>query len=137
MAYHEAGHAVVAWACGDTVELVSLLSSPPKTSRRGDETNAEIALIVAHGGMQSEERLTANPEPSEGAAGDLDKIEWILRDHLPKGVTREVFKARAMSQAKTFISRHWNLVEAVASALMRDRELSEGRFADIVKDESS
>jgi hypothetical protein len=83
--------------------------------------------------MKAEERLTANPKPSDGADGDRDKIEEILRDYLPPGISAYEFRSSAVSSADSIVTQHWRVVEAVARALLDDKMLTEHRFAEIVK----
>jgi ATP-dependent Zn protease len=131
-AYHEAGHAVVAWARGETVEMVRISPFPPKTKRRGNEKDIESVLAVAHGGMAAEEKLTADPHPSEGADNDLDKIELILNEHLPRGASRDEWRTSASQRARSIVSLHWDRVTAVAEALLNEDCLDEDRFSKIV-----
>jgi ATP-dependent Zn protease len=133
IAYHEAGHAVVAWASGHTVELVSVSPPPPRTKRRGDESDVAAALAVAHGGMKAEERLTANPKPSDGADTDLDKIEWLVRDHRPPNLSEDEFRSSGLLSAKKIVAQHWKVIEAVAAALLDGESITEARFAEIVR----
>lgn len=131
-AYHEAGHAVVAWASGERVEMVRISPFPPKTRRRGDENNIAVVLAVAYGGMKAEERLTAKPKPSEGADNDLDKIEAILSNHLPPGASKNEWRRQASETAQSIILKHWDRVTVVAEALLLEDRLTEKRFAEIV-----
>ena len=137
IAYHEAGHAVVAWARGHTIELISVYPPPPRAKRRGDENDAAVALAVAHGGMKAEERLTANPKPSDGADTDREKIEWILQERLPYGVSADEFRANAVSSAESIVAQHWKIIEAVAGALLDGESVTEVRFAELVERASS
>jgi len=83
--------------------------------------------------MKAEERLTANPKPSDGADADRDKIEEILRDYLPPGISADEFRSCAVSSAEMIVTQHWRVVEAVAEALLDEKLLTEDRFAEIVK----
>jgi ATP-dependent Zn protease len=101
IAYHEAGHAVVAWALGIRFKHVSIIPSEKDVgrivmhySRRwlsgsilpGDRKFSENHIAILFAGREAEEKFTGK-DASDGFGGDWMAINWNvdmlidLRDH--------------------------------------------------------
>jgi cell division protease FtsH len=138
-AYHEAGHAVVAWCTpasdpihkatiiprGRALGMVMRLPQSDRISVSREKLEADIA--VAMGGRVAEELIFGREKVTAGAASDIEQAtkiarhmvtQWGMSDELgPVGYaenTQEVFLGHAITQIK-------NISEATAQQI--DREI--------------
>ncbi len=138
-AYHEAGHAVVAWCTpasdpihkatiiprGRALGMVMRLPESDRISVSREKLEADIA--VAMGGRVAEELIFGREKVTAGAASDIEQAtkiarhmvtQWGMSDELgPVGYaenTQEVFLGHAITQSK-------NISEATAQQI--DREI--------------
>jgi ATP-dependent Zn protease len=125
-AWHEAGHAVVAWKSGKTVVLVSI--APDRTSKgrsthlpgfdADSEDDRVRENIIAMGGWAAEK---ASGEADDGLTYDSADMLWIYahssEDHF------DVDFGWAEQEAERIVRENLSRVERLAAALMERTEL--------------
>jgi ATP-dependent Zn protease len=130
-AWHEAGHAVVAWDQGFTVTLVSIRREGNGFGRSQHTPAADCAVpserqresIVAMGGWAAE---IASGEASDGETYDSDDLSWVLSrisEHAPSLLDAEL--GWAGSEAERIVSANRDRVERLADELIKREELSD------------
>jgi len=148
-AYHEAGHAVAAWALGvpvrsitivrdGNVSLGSVTYAPVlskrvlqpfkfKTSLQGieGETAALRYAVISLAGVVSQRKYAPRSVRRGHARHDYQAVIFSAEQ---AGCSDEQelkhWYRRALRRAEQLIERKWPAVEAVASALIKKRELS-------------
>lgn len=134
-AFHEAGHASMAWAVGFVVDSVSIR---PVEGRLGRVTflppqpgaaNTMRSVLVGAGGLAADNvHWTKDPsaspwETDEGSGGDREKMLYQLHTiHI--GALIAVDLALAYSSRVLASQAMWPHVERVAQALLADDTLS-------------
>ncbi len=138
VAYHEAGHAVVAYVVGLTVERVSIQSDGIAAGHvehdYGCNMNKivheegpkrqwalERSAIVALAGEVSQRRYRPESVDEEHGGGDRLHVHQVL-DHLAGDVDQELRDAWAtllVIRTKRLVEQHWLRVEWVASVLLK------------------
>ena|ERR1700722_3888684 len=126
-AWHEAGHAVVAWECGLTVVLVSIRPDDNSFGRAthtplGDYTidaERQRENIVAMGGWAGE---NASGEADDGHTYDGADLQWIL-DH-SSAERRVIELGWAEQEADRIVRANLARVERLAAVLMEQTELT-------------
>ena len=117
VAYHEAGHAVVALALGGKVRLVEIGPRPHAHCLHRTKTNKAITALA---GDLAEQR--ACPNSTWDAFVDLrvalDTAELLAPDE-PLDALQEF-----LDRAEALLDRHWCAVEAVAAALLKHGTLT-------------
>jgi ATP-dependent Zn protease len=132
-AYHEAGHAVVAYVMGEAVNSVSIIEdeeslgraiTPFDEERLIDEEDHEYMkrlLVGCYAGVKADKVLTG--EEPELLGNDLSgAVELVIR----LSATEEeqlVVSGRAADWAESLLRENWQKVRAVAEALLKHREL--------------
>jgi len=151
-AYHEAGHAVAAFALKVPVRQATIVPDGDilghvRHSKLGgagrNPRRAERRVIIALAGDIAERHH--NPHRRRGDARDLGKaidiIDRLARsdDHLKKWFHRKKWLAELEKEAADLIlsDRWWPTVEAVAKALVQRRTLTGKEVASIVAGTSS
>ena len=140
VAYHEAGHAVVAWVFGLDIERVSIGSSEEYLGimRGGSFDEDDYNVLEAHAlttlaGEVAVEILTgASVDWGQwwGSSGsDIDsytgiahRLGWFAMDGDVMDLN-PVIKKRA-AQTRSLIQERWAAVESVAAALLKEDEVS-------------
>lgn len=136
VAYHEAGHAVMALHLGD--EVVSVRIQPDDEDRPGlTETTGkrksieEQALCLLAGGRAEMLAQPGSQEVSVLARKDEQCLVNLLHDHLHsqefEGDTLDkAYEATGplAEKATQLLKRHWQVVVAIADALIARPELS-------------
>jgi ATP-dependent Zn protease len=129
-AWHEAGHAVVAWERGLTVVLVSIRSVGESLGRSTHTPAGNCALpeerqrenIVAMGGWAAE--LTSG-EADDGKTYDSGDINFVVNriyEHAPERF--EIELGWAEREAERIVSENRDRVERLAHALMKRQEIA-------------
>jgi ATP-dependent Zn protease len=111
VAFHEAGHAVVALALGSKVRVVEIGPRPHAHCAHRTEANK---AIVALAGDLAERR--ACPLSPWGADVDF-RVAFDAAEHLAPSAPHQALEA-FRDQARALLDRHWRAVEAVAAALL-------------------
>ena len=135
MAYHEAGHAVVAWAVGLTIVRVEISSRGGKSEQvpTADELAAQSddkvdaferwACVHLAGG-----RAQARWNPDVGVAGCDDdhhafnECVWTVSPLTAE--TDAQCGRRLAERTEALIGQHWSRIEALALALLDQESLS-------------
>lgn len=114
VAFHEAGHAAMAFILGDHVDVVTIMpdgSSKGHTVTRPD--TAMTKLLIAASGRVAEE--IAFGQSSKGRDGDHEKV-FVAQGLIPWDEIRGV--------ARWLLSLHWYCVEDLAEALVAKKTLT-------------
>jgi ATP-dependent Zn protease len=134
-AWHEAGHAVVAWDQKLTVKLVSIRRDakelwPYTEQTRASDCDPERARrrenIVAMGGWAAE---NASGEASDGQTYDGRDLQWVL-SRIPDGKVA-IELGWAEQEADRIVRANLARVERLATVLMQRIELTD---ADEIRD---
>jgi ATP-dependent Zn protease len=127
LAYHEAGHAVVGYSLGLTIECVTII--PNETSlghcRYRDwegwasACDPDTLLSVLLAGAVAEEIATGRPS----GGSDDRKALGVARTHTAGDRHAATRVAVARSRTARVLEEHWPAVKAMAVALRKFREL--------------
>src|ERR1700688_325061 len=153
VAYHEAGHAVVAFVLGMDVELVSIETQgfPPGWLLRGgvlasfnlkgteNRDEAERAATAGLAGEQAE-RLCCSQKPWRLAkstqhvrfSGDHTYVEEMLRPFIKDSADERRIIKRLKETARTLLANHWSSVEALAAKLAKRKVLNGSEIKRLV-----
>ena len=147
-AYHEAGHAVMAYVLGKPIEYVQIASvegrppgvnylpeSPIDTDTLDSEARELVLreIKIALGGIVAQNHLTAHPENIVGGWGDWSKArQWaadLVGEEQAFAFTRQV-----RAEVEGFIGnpRNWSAVRDLANQLTRHHRLDGKRVFEIV-----
>lgn len=129
-AWHEAGHAVVAWKHGLTVLLVSIRWDGKSFGRATHTPAGDCALpeerqrenIVAMGGWAAE---LASGEADDGKTYDSGDINFVVNriyEHAPERF--EIELGWAEREAQRIVSENRDRVERLANELMKREEIA-------------
>lgn len=135
-AYHEAGHAVLAFMLGRPVQCVSILADREhlgvcefgKEVYRPSEDWLEREILIALGGIAAEARLTG-VHAWDAAARDQQNVRRLAVQRA--GERRaERLERRMLAKAEHLLADEgsWRAVELIARELLSRREIS-GRTA--------
>jgi ATP-dependent Zn protease len=152
-AYHEAGHAVVAFVLGMEVELVSIETQgfPPGWLLRGgvlasfnhegteNRDEAERAATAGLAGEQAE-RLWCRQKPWRLAkstqhvrfSGDHAYVEEMLRPFIKDSADERRIIKRLKEAARALLADHWSCVEVLATKLAEHKVLNGGEIKRLV-----
>jgi ATP-dependent Zn protease len=142
-AWHEAGHAVVAWDQGFTLALVSIRREGISFGRSQHTPAADCTIplerqresIVAMGGWAAE---LASGEASDGEPYDSADLSWVLsriNEHAPMQLDAEL--GWAESEAERIVSANKDRIERLADELIKREELSDAaEILAIIKNEA-
>jgi len=136
VAYHEAGHAVVALALGRPVQLVTVLPDKQRLGRcefgkgktKPTDDWLEREVLIALAGLAAEARYTGRYDWG-GAQQDLRGVEQLAS--LRAGTKHwERLSRRLLAKVEHLLEQpgHWRAVELIAAELVRAGEIS-GRAA--------
>jgi hypothetical protein len=154
-AYHEAGHAVVSLCLGlgvgrativpDDVSAGHVDIEPEEPSTcdaivRGDRWHparlqAEKRVMVLQAGEVARRRYNSRSVRLCHFQDDRRKCFTILRNYAPDEEKRDVMPHYLLLRKWTIylLEQNWYLVEAVAKALLEDRELSGPQVLDVIR----
>ena len=141
IAYHEAGHAVAAYACGRPFRYVTIVESGDAAGGVGfcqapkwfepeddvDPATVEILTSVAVGafaGPVAAERISGVYD-EVGASSDEDSAKMAIS---LLGQNKEIF----VENAKAVIDEYWPAVEAVAQELIVQRRITAAKAREIM-----
>jgi ATP-dependent Zn protease len=135
-AYHEAGHAVLAFILGRPVHRVSILPGQDhvgvckfgKSAYRPSEDWLEREILIALGGIAAEARLTGT-YAWDAAARDQQYVRRLAVKRAGEA-RAEKLERRLLAKAEHHLADEgcWRAVELIAAELLRHREIS-GRTA--------
>jgi len=156
IAYHEAGHAVVAYALGCPFVLVTIVPDLSLLMEGGlkwdglaqsevlrigpSESSVDRAITMSFAGAAAEARFTGQEFDQvwldTGCAGDREGVNRIIMaitrmHHVPLGqVTMRVLSQAP--DAERLIAERWVEVEAVAGALLERQTLSHAEVESVI-----
>src|SRR4028118_1370490 len=150
-AYHEAGHAIVAWVVGLEMEGVSI---EPQESSLGRVTFVPVEdiaayneilhrrLVSTYAGVRAVELFTSRPtdpgnpnlDPRDQGS-DWDEItDLTFRLAGPEESAQVAVQERASEEAQQILRENWYGVESVAEALLRHRSLQSANLSRILEE---
>lgn len=140
-AYHEAGHAVAAWALGRPVPELSMVPDEETVGTcsyavwAGDEEEGggEEEAAVSLAGAVAEE-IAIGEYNEEIAEDDLLHAIGIAAELHDDDEARDAWLDRAQERAEAVLRRDWAAVEAVAEALLARRVLSSAEAERIIEE---
>lgn len=144
VAYHEAGHAVIALALGRPVQRVSIQPNQlrqgqcelKKGTFRSSHDPLETEILILLGGLAAEARQTGEYGRG-GAATDLRGVQALLQSRAgsPRQVAR--LERRMLDKVEHLLDQPgaWLAVERIAAELVRSTTMS-GRAARHLFDEA-
>ncbi|SRR6266576_3188544 len=142
-AWHEAGHAVVAWDQGFTVTLVSISPEGESLGRSQHTPMGDCAIpserqrenIVAMAGWAAE---LASGEANENGTYDSEDMTFVLSQldqHAPSRI--EIELGWAESEAQRIVSANLERIKRLAHELINREELtSSAEILDIIEGRS-
>ena len=132
--YHEAGHAVVAWALGLKVGRIAIAidgddakGAAEIEDDRGSPLIDRIALCVA--GIEAQELFQA-PTHEYAGMGDFGKVYELLLD-IDEDAGFDL-RSAGYRRARELLMLHKNKVASLAEALMTRHELDQQAVADVL-----
>lgn len=137
VAYHEAGHAVVALALGRPVHRVSVRPAEQWLGRcefqkgtfKPSRDPVETEILIMLGGLAAEARHTGE-YAWDGADRDLWAVRWLTERRAASEKQVEKLERRMLDKTEHLLDRPgvWEAVELIAEELLRKTEIS-GRAA--------
>jgi ATP-dependent Zn protease len=144
IAYHEAGHAVVAYRLGIEVEHVTIV---PDHDSRGhfvhadlfcapgcgsDRANLERAIKISLAGPLAQARLLRRLDRRRGGRQDYDCASGLAR-YLAGSAGEREFLRYQERRTHALVDHFWNEIELVAQALIERDQLSGAEVKDIIE----
>jgi ATP-dependent Zn protease len=137
VAFHEAGHAVMALALGRAVQRVSVQPNHlrqgncelKKGTFRPSKDAVETEILILLGGLAAEARQTGH-YAWEAAAADLRGVRSLLEQRASSQRQLERLERRMLDKAEYVLEQAgaWTAVERIAAELLRSTIIS-GRAA--------
>jgi ATP-dependent Zn protease len=166
VAFHEAGHAVVARALGITVKYATIVPSKGSAGSVAANNSALLsrephvdviewnAMTVLAGPIaQMRFCPPTKTQAKLNWAGDIDCARWLVtrvvlarnnvpqQDNfdLPESMLREASELldELMKKSDLLVSEHWAAIERVAEALIARRVLNQNDLDDLIADRRS
>jgi hypothetical protein len=144
-AYHEAGHAVVAWMLGLRVRSVTIR---PASGHSGltriagfGRTTTEKKILITLAGPYTRRRFVPRSawrsrNQSHLADGyDFDKVALLLDDAHGNGKVADLYSRYVMAKAEQLVDDGWQHIEAVAKALLERETLTVAEMRQVISDE--
>jgi hypothetical protein len=148
-AYHEAGHAVVSWVVGLEIEGASI---EPQGSSSGRVSITDIEhmegydevkhryLVSSYAGVKAVESYTGQPTDFDDPnidprvkGSDRDTIMHLVLSLAGPDKSKQVaLQEQAEERAQRILEENWRGVEAIAQALLRDRNLDSADLSRIL-----
>ncbi len=125
-AYHEAGHAVAAWALGLRTVYATILSTVDMEGHvRGERTDrSDLVGVVAFAGPAAQRRSHPRSNIGHSSSMDRDTVTLAAADLFSALHHRTSYIRRADRDARWLVERHWLAVDAVARELAARGALS-------------
>jgi ATP-dependent Zn protease len=135
IAYHEAGHAIVALALNGIVTLVRIQDGEGGGTVRYQlpepVSDAHRIIIAMAGGVAEQLRYRSSgflPSPNARA----DQCIWLeLTSHLPQEA-QDAYLRMLQAQVRALLRINWHAVEAVAMTLVEHRNISGAQVRKLV-----
>jgi hypothetical protein len=132
-AWHEAGHAVIAYRLG--VEIIGVTIVPYREyagSCLRLHTDPERAIQIALAGSLAETRISPDDD-AEYDDGDYDTASGLARDLAGSDGARELLRHMERS-TRRLVDQHWAEIERVALALLNHDLLTGLQVKNIIED---
>jgi hypothetical protein len=146
-AYHEAGHAVIAFRCGATPDDATMVGYHGSAIasvryRAGLDPISECVISIA--GLTAEtmyaerEGLLAecdglDKDIRSGARGDLRRVADVLGARSYSRLSKKL-RRNLERMVRNDLEERWATVEAIASALLREYRLDRTRLTEILEE---
>jgi hypothetical protein len=156
LAYHEAGHAILAWATGRKLLLVSILLDPPYGSgadpKHGVEAGcvmlsplpsnldlrepkhralAEREAMISLSGELAEARFRGHRRRTHLNQADLDGLTYVGAHAGREGL--DPYLDRLAARTALFLDIYWRHVEVLVDALLRRLRLTGQQVGEILR----
>jgi ATP-dependent Zn protease len=133
-AYHEAGHAVVAWALGLKVgRLAIAIGGDDTKGSSGIHVDQESPLIdriaLCLAGIEAVELFEAPTHELAGIA-DFDQVDELLQDEDEKAAS--ALRCAGFQKARELLTAHRDKVNLLARVLMDRGEIDQDAVADLL-----
>jgi hypothetical protein len=153
IAYHEAGHAVVAWFI--TLEAARLVTIVPTAASAGHtencnplrginlnfdssasaHRNAEKAIIISLAGPISQRKFSSQSVRNWQMVGDYGQAVVIAQKLRRSQRSTKALLVRLAIRTRTLVDTHWLTIERVANALLEKKNLTAPElFSEISQD---
>lgn len=145
--FHEAGHAVVHYLCGDFIQQIysGIDDGYVKVTTRVDSRNhpmrpkeymmgtmaGHVASCMFRGQNVSWRKWYESELRSVGSVCDSDQIMQIMEVECPDGDQRKAINQLA-ADTKSLLAKHWDLVELVAAKLETQNTITAKEFYAMV-----
>ena len=127
IAFHEAGHAVVAYRLGFDSGTVTILPNTDQGTRgssSSEDDDDDATVVVLYAGLAGERLVAPDSGPENGAWGDYERAAEIHGLPSPPAHLEE--------QATSLVKKNRDAIDAVAEALLRDNTLAADEHRIIV-----
>jgi hypothetical protein len=136
-AYHEAGHAVVAWSFGLKVGTVSVLADDASGSTQiapADHLGLVEQIAVCAAGYTAEKRF-AYPTHYYAAFGDYNRIRKLLEDHgISEGEEAAALRSKGIDCARDRLVANQAAVIRLAERLVQSGSIGEAEFRRLMEE---
>ena len=141
-AYHEAGHAIVAWRLGLTILRLRIgTGGDPGKGGADIERKADLSLIdqiaICYGGIAGQDMLDLEAHPESGMM-DQYMVSQLLGEDREDREDGLALQDAGYERARALLEPHRDTLDLVASALMSalalDQPAIEGLLAQLIKD---
>lgn len=148
-AYHEAGHAVIAWANQIGLREASIIPNSTSgtlghcrhatwPSFRPDTDNslrtrrrAEMLIMVALAGSEAEKRVTGRYN-HRGAESDMHYAGGLTMYLTGSAEEAEALLRWLTIRTRNVLENHWSTVEPLADALLNEQRLNGKRILEVI-----
>jgi ATP-dependent Zn protease len=123
VAYHEAGHAVVALALDLRVARVEIINDSKGGTDvidRHDDLQLEDQIALCFGGIAAEERFDAPTHEMSGFSDEACVLNLV--SHVPEA-ERDALEARGYQRARDLLETYSHAVEDIAAQLLARRKI--------------
>lgn len=136
IAWHEAGHVVIARALNIPIEFVSIEEGRPRTRYARERTPEEGVWTTLAAAVAVLEFTGRQDLADYGAAGDFDTLEDFLH-RFSSVEARDLAMERATEGLPKLVRTNKAAINKVAEQLLREGRLSEKAVDQHVKDSAS
>jgi ATP-dependent Zn protease len=134
-AYHEAGHAVVAWALGLEVAAIWVSDDDARggTDPADPDQVERLSLVeqiaVRYGGIAAEE-VFGQPIQEMSGSGDREQVMYLLRAYCISEENGDAggLRYQGFERARVLLEKHRTKVVAVAEHLVRHGRMEKDEF---------
>jgi ATP-dependent Zn protease len=138
-AYHEAGHAIVAWALDVRVHEIAIRDDAPGRHTKtvgGDEERLPLMdrVALSNAGRQAE-KIFKHLLPSWASGGDrMDTINLLADNDIRDTAEIERWIADGCARARKILQKHEHQVDRLAARLIECRRMSADEFERFMRE---